>query len=281
VGVEHFAPDHCHSRSCSDTATRCGLVRNLRLESCTEYTHILLQRFKHQSIKVHTFHQSILLVSGGVEGTSEGAGKPEYRAEYLGCKRWYQPKSNPFHSMTLPSHTVSKAVKRGDLPAAPALSFCVLAYELFIALRRILSARPTMPITDFAYLPTISPYKFRAMSTLEAPVVYRPLRPGCIRLLELWPGRDDDLLSCRIRTYPRSSSPPYEALSYMWGPQDFFYDLYCGERPTRVLKISGNLRDALLRLRPKPDASAPNSPAIWPAGPVWRTPRPDVVESKP
>jgi hypothetical protein len=27
--------------------------------------------------------------------------------------------------------------------------------------------------------------------------------------------------------------------------------------------------------------SAPNSPAIWPAGPVWRIPRPDVVESRP
>jgi hypothetical protein len=93
------------------------------------------------------------------------------------------------------------------------------------------------------------------MSALAEPLVYRPLRQGYIRLIELCAGSGDDHLYCKIRTYPRTSPPPYEALSYIWGPQDYLYDLYCGDRPLQVLKIGRNLRDAFLRLRPNPNTT--------------------------
>jgi hypothetical protein len=90
---------------------------------------------------------------------------------------------------------------------------------------------------------------------MAEPLTYRPLRLGYIHLLELWPGCGDDRLWCRIRTYLRKSLPPCEALSYVWGPQDYLYDLYCGDLSLQVLKIGRNLRNAFLPLRPKPDAT--------------------------
>jgi hypothetical protein len=49
----------------------------------------------------------------------------------------------------------------------------------------------------------------------------------------------------------------------------------------QALRLYGSLSQHQAYLLVQLRTSAPNSPASRPAGPVWRTPRPDVVESKP
>ena len=81
--------------------------------------------------------------------------------------------------------------------------------------------------------------------------IYRPLADGCIRLVEVFSDTIDAPLQCRIFPCRLEDAPSlsYEALSYVWGPQEPLYDLLCGDGKPRVLRIGPNLLDALLHLR--------------------------------
>jgi Heterokaryon incompatibility protein (HET) len=67
-----------------------------------------------------------------------------------------------------------------------------------------------------------------------------------IRLLTLLPARPGDSLKCQISHHSLSGTPSYEALSYVWGPQNDPADLYC---EGQVLQVGPNLHAALSRLR--------------------------------
>ncbi|OCL09838.1 HET-domain-containing protein [Glonium stellatum] len=80
---------------------------------------------------------------------------------------------------------------------------------------------------------------------------YQPLpREDCIRLLWLFPGEDDKVLSCRLLSVPLGEAPPYEALSYVWGDPTNTAEIICGQKK---LSVTINLRDALRRFRLKKD----------------------------
>jgi hypothetical protein len=46
---------------------------------------------------------------------------------------------------------------------------------------------------------------------------FHPLSPGCIRILELLPGSENEALNCRLIYVRLAEKPTYEALSYCWG----------------------------------------------------------------
>lgn len=70
-----------------------------------------------------------------------------------------------------------------------------------------------------------------------------------IRLITLCPGAGDETILLNIEYTSLDQKPAYEALSYVWGPQNPSY-VQCNDAS---LAIGGNLRDALRCLR-KPDA---------------------------
>lgn len=94
--------------------------------------------------------------------------------------------------------------------------------------------------------------------------VYQPLADGYIRLIELCSDTVDAPLQCRI--FPCLLKDAllvlFEALSYVWGPQEPLYDLLCGDVKPRMLRVGPNLRDALLHLRFHPSISA-NPRVLW------------------
>ena len=94
--------------------------------------------------------------------------------------------------------------------------------------------------------------------------VYQPLADGYIRLVELFSDTVNASLQCRIFTCCLNDAPlvSFEALSYVWGPQEPLYDLLCGDVQPRVLRIGPNLRDALLHLRFHPSVNA-NPRVLW------------------
>ena len=96
-----------------------------------------------------------------------------------------------------------------------------------------------------------------SLPTETDPYVYQPLADGDIRLVELFSDTFDAPLQCRI--FPCRLKDiwfvAFEALSYVWGPQDPFYDLLCGDVKPSVLRIGPNLRDALLHLRFHPSVN--------------------------
>ena len=94
--------------------------------------------------------------------------------------------------------------------------------------------------------------------------VYEPLADGYIRLVELFSGTVDAPLQCRIFLCRLKEHPlvPFEALSYVWGPQEPSYDLLCGDVKPRVLRMGPNLRDALLHLRFHPSIVI-NPRVLW------------------
>ncbi len=93
--------------------------------------------------------------------------------------------------------------------------------------------------------------------------VYQPLDDGYIRLVEVLSDTIDAPLQCRIFPCRLEDTPyiPYEALSYVWGPQEPLHNLLCGVR-WRVLRIGPNLLDALLHLRLHP-WNNPSSRVLW------------------
>ena len=94
--------------------------------------------------------------------------------------------------------------------------------------------------------------------------VYQPLADGYIRLVEVLSDTIDAPLRCKILQCSLNDAPSlnYEALSYVWGPQEPLYDLLCGEVKPRVLRIGPNLRDALLHLRFHPSINT-NPRRLW------------------
>lgn len=71
-----------------------------------------------------------------------------------------------------------------------------------------------------------------------------------IRLIILAQGTDDETISLTIEHTSLDQRPSYEALSYVWGPQNPSHPVRCNEGS---LAIGENLRDALRCLR-KPDS---------------------------
>jgi hypothetical protein len=71
-----------------------------------------------------------------------------------------------------------------------------------------------------------------------------------IRLIILAQGTDDEIISLTIEHTSLDQRPSYEALSYVWGPQNPSHPVRCNEGS---LAIGENLRDALRCLR-KPDS---------------------------
>jgi hypothetical protein len=77
---------------------------------------------------------------------------------------------------------------------------------------------------------------------------YDPLNPklDSIRLLELEPVDNQQMLSCRLIHVPFRDTPVYEALSYTWGSPELTNTILLNETP---FAIRQNLHDALLGLR--------------------------------
>jgi hypothetical protein len=71
-----------------------------------------------------------------------------------------------------------------------------------------------------------------------------------IRLITLCPGVGDETILLNIEHASLDQRPAYEALSYVWGPQNPSHPVQCDNAS---LAVGGNLRDALRCLR-KPDA---------------------------
>ena len=88
------------------------------------------------------------------------------------------------------------------------------------------------------------------VSMAETPEVFRyePLDPSVdsIRLLELEPADNPQILSCRIIHVPFRNRPKYEALSYTWGAPEPTSTILLNGTP---MAIGPNLHDALLALR--------------------------------
>lgn len=71
-----------------------------------------------------------------------------------------------------------------------------------------------------------------------------------IRLITLCPGVGNETILVNIEHDSLDRKPAYEALSYVWGPQNPSHLVQCNNAS---LAVGGNLRDALRCLR-KPDA---------------------------
>jgi Heterokaryon incompatibility protein (HET) len=67
-----------------------------------------------------------------------------------------------------------------------------------------------------------------------------------IRVLELLPGNDVDILKCRLLPVRLSEQPLYETLSYVWGDPSNPVTIQCGDG---TLRIGRSLHAALQRLR--------------------------------
>ncbi|ROW16484.1 hypothetical protein VPNG_02712 [Cytospora leucostoma] len=76
--------------------------------------------------------------------------------------------------------------------------------------------------------------------------VYPPISPDEIRCLVLEPGRGKEPLSCSLKVHRLADSPPYEAISYVWGDIDLCHEIKCNGRP---LSITTKLRNALRQCR--------------------------------
>ena len=94
--------------------------------------------------------------------------------------------------------------------------------------------------------------------------VYQPLANGYIRLVEVFSDTINAPLRCEIFqcSLNDATSLNYEALSYVWGPQEPLYDLLCGKVEPRMLRIGPNLHDALLHLRFHPSVNT-NPRVLW------------------
>ncbi|KAI4863611.1 heterokaryon incompatibility protein-domain-containing protein [Hypoxylon rubiginosum] len=71
--------------------------------------------------------------------------------------------------------------------------------------------------------------------------------PGSIRLIHLLPGALTDEVRCTLVSADLSASPPYEALSYVWGKGGFDATIVCNE--DIPFKMTSSLHRALVRLR--------------------------------
>lgn len=81
--------------------------------------------------------------------------------------------------------------------------------------------------------------------------LYSPLPKGSVRLLRLLPSSDEiSRIECQLITLPllgSGSTHPYEALSYVWGPED--NNQLISIDGSKELLVTANLHVALLHLR--------------------------------
>ncbi|KAH8722585.1 heterokaryon incompatibility protein-domain-containing protein [Phaeosphaeriaceae sp. PMI808] len=77
-------------------------------------------------------------------------------------------------------------------------------------------------------------------------MMYSPLKEGQIRLLELHPGKPDEILTASMTTVDLLQAPPFEALSYAWGGYNEHAAVKVNGKP---LKINLGLFNALHTLR--------------------------------
>ncbi|KAG9187586.1 hypothetical protein G6011_05457 [Alternaria panax] len=81
--------------------------------------------------------------------------------------------------------------------------------------------------------------------------IYEPLIGDAIRLLFVKPGFKDEPLQCALVTIANlSESPPYNALSYVWGESDGAASILCNGADMAITK---RLADTLKYLRPSPE----------------------------
>lgn len=85
-----------------------------------------------------------------------------------------------------------------------------------------------------------------AATTTKSYIYERLNGPREIRLITLHQGADGDPISLAIEPASLDQKPAYEALSYVWGPQNHSYPVRC---KTGSLAVGENLRDALVHLR--------------------------------
>ncbi|KAK6422151.1 hypothetical protein LTR95_016723 [Oleoguttula sp. CCFEE 5521] len=93
--------------------------------------------------------------------------------------------------------------------------------------------------------------------SLSGSVAYRyePLEEGHIRLISLLRGNPKDPIRLELSKVDFAATPPYCALSYVWGAPEPRYDIWVGHE---VLQIGPNLHAALAQLR-----STTASLTIW------------------
>ncbi|ETS81729.1 hypothetical protein PFICI_06731 [Pestalotiopsis fici W106-1] len=108
-------------------------------------------------------------------------------------------------------------------------------------------------------VPFVDAYKEAVTSSLlkataSNSIIYKSLQSGkspndsCIRLLEILPGGSGEPIICKLAVADLSGQniPPYEALSYVWGPPDMNEHIEINEH---TFYISQVLLQALLHLR--------------------------------
>jgi hypothetical protein len=76
---------------------------------------------------------------------------------------------------------------------------------------------------------------------------YETLDTGCIQLLTVLRGGNDDKLQCELSVVRLDDFPPFEALSYVWGPPNFTSKLCCGSHGS--LMVTPSLREGLRKFR--------------------------------
>ncbi|KAK4125735.1 HET-domain-containing protein [Parathielavia appendiculata] len=109
--------------------------------------------------------------------------------------------------------------------------------------------------------PVASPMS-SASPTIDNTLPYRgtELPKNSLRLLDIEPAtHDDGPVVCTLKEVPFGSRPKYEALSYMWGPEEGKDAMILNGHPFHVRK---NLRDALIFLRNEV-ASGNAQPPFW------------------
>jgi hypothetical protein len=101
----------------------------------------------------------------------------------------------------------------------------------------------------------VNPINPRLEHTLECylytplpPILPQGIQPPSTRLMILYPGKLSDTIRCSLIITNLGSSPPYEALSYYWGPPAGSVKPYvlCDSCP---ISITPNLAGALKNLR--------------------------------
>jgi hypothetical protein len=77
--------------------------------------------------------------------------------------------------------------------------------------------------------------------------LYLPLPSSqSIRLLTILPGERGETIQSTLETVNLKTAPPYEALSYVWGPLEPGVEIVCNHQ---VIRVTPNLGTALQRLR--------------------------------
>jgi Heterokaryon incompatibility protein (HET) len=88
--------------------------------------------------------------------------------------------------------------------------------------------------------------------------MHLPLKPGnSIRLVQIHAGDSATNLTCDIIQAKLGEAPPYEAISYTWGPTEHLQTIPCGPEGANIA-VTQNCESVLRRLRD------PNSPRL-----VW------------